>query len=179
MPLIVILSTVSSFRVNVKKKDKKFWSKQELLIFLEATKNHPNPVVYPLFRVLAFCGIHKGEALALSWKDVDIKNKQIKIHRNVSRTKNRQIITTTKTNTSRLISIDDETLNVLLDIKGDNDLVFHQVNGKPSIHRRRTYGWIEFVTHSILNGSVFTVYVIHMLLYCLKLVHQSKKCSIA
>ena len=131
-----------------KKKDKKFWSKQELLIFLETTKNHANPVVYPLFRTLAFCGIRKGEALALSWEDVDIKNKQIKIHRNISRTKNRQIITTTKTNTSRLISIDDETLNVLLDIKGDNDLVFHQANGK-TINTQTPYVWMNRICDTL------------------------------
>ena len=131
-----------------KSNKKKFWSKQELKKFLEEAKNHKNPQVYPFFRLLAFCGIRKGEALALSWNDVDVANRQLKIHRNLSVGRNGSKITSTKTNTSRKISIDNDTLDALLQIKSDYSLVFHKLNGKPHNKSLPAY-WMDDICRNI------------------------------
>ncbi|EOS7706497.1 site-specific integrase, partial [Enterococcus hirae] len=99
-----------------KKKNKlKYFEKEELQDFLECCQKDKFPITYPLFRVLAFTGIRKGEALALTWDDVDFFNKTLEINKTITRNSDNKFISTPpKTNTSiRKISLDDETLNIL------------------------------------------------------------------
>lgn len=137
------------FPKRKKKSNKKnFWSKQELKKFLEEAKKHRNDHAYPLFRLLAFCGMRKGEALALSWNDVDVANRQLKIHRNLSNCRHGSKITSTKTNTSRKISIDNETLDALLKIKSDYPLVFHKFDGEP-YNMNSPANWMDDICRNI------------------------------
>jgi integrase len=97
-------------------KDKiKYFEKNELQKFLEYCRKDSFPITYPLFRLLAFTGMRKGELLALTWEDVDFSNKTININKTVVRNSNNALVTTLpKTNTSiRKISLDNETVNVL------------------------------------------------------------------
>ena len=73
-------------------------------------------MVYAYFRLLAYTGMRKGEALALSWEDLDIENKTVNVNKNCvynSLTK-RKMIQTPKTEASiRKISLDNKTVSVL------------------------------------------------------------------
>lgn len=57
-----------------------FYSKQELDDFLFWAKDYSFKA-YAFFRLLAYSGIRKGEALALEWKDVDLAQDTITIER--------------------------------------------------------------------------------------------------
>lgn len=107
--------TFSKGERKQKKTKLKYFEKEELQDFLEYCQKDKFPITYPLFRVLAFTGIRKGEALALTWDDVDFFNKTLEINKTVTRNlDNKFIATPPKTNTSiRKISLDDETLNIL------------------------------------------------------------------
>ncbi|WP_270290171.1 site-specific integrase [Enterococcus casseliflavus] len=99
-----------------KKEDKiKFYEAEELKEFLEVAKKDKFPLSYPLFRLLAFTGIRKGEALALTWQDIDFENKILTINKTIARnTKNELVTNQPKTETSnREISLDDTTIEVL------------------------------------------------------------------
>ena len=92
-----------------------FYTKEELQLFLDALHKDTKTMWYVFFRVLAFTGMRKGEALALTWRDINFVDKTITINKTVScDTKGQLIITTPKTrNSNRTIQIDDNTLHSL------------------------------------------------------------------
>lgn len=67
-----------------------------------------------MYRTLAFTGIRGGEALALSWDDIDFINKTLSVNKTLSQTKNGYKISSPKTKSSnRTIMIDDKTCMLL------------------------------------------------------------------
>lgn len=92
-----------------------FYSKRELNQFLELMKQDHSLKWYAFFRMVAYTGMRKGEALALTWKDIDFDNHVITINKTLTRgLKNRLIIQSTKTKDGRRkISIDSFTINIL------------------------------------------------------------------
>ncbi len=97
----------------------KFYDKEELKLFFscceEDSANSDNVLWITLFRLLAFSGMRKGEALALTWKDLDFNNETVSVSRTLTRgLENRLIIQTPKTATSkRIIVLDKITLAML------------------------------------------------------------------
>lgn len=68
----------------------KYLEKHDLQRFLEESKHHTRyGNFYPLFMVLAYTGIRIGEALALTWEDVDLENQKIKITKTLYNPTNR------------------------------------------------------------------------------------------
>lgn len=91
-----------------------FYTKNELDDFLFWAKDYSFKA-YAFFRLLAYSGIRKGEALALQWKDIDLAHNTITIERTESKgIDDRLMITTPKTpNAYRTIHVQHETLQVL------------------------------------------------------------------
>lgn len=50
---------------------KELWTVEQLEIFLDACKEDEREMVYPLFRLLAYTGMRRQEAVALTWSDLD------------------------------------------------------------------------------------------------------------
>lgn len=95
-----------------------FYTKEELKQFLEYAKNSNNAKAFAVLRLLAFSGMRKGEALALTWNDINFKESEIRINKALSRGKNNRLyVKSTKTGTSRTIKMDDVTLSILEDWK--------------------------------------------------------------
>ena len=97
----------------------KYFNKEELQQFFsccreDATQSN-NLLWITLFRLLAFSGMRKGEALALTWKDLDFQNETVSVNKTVARgLGNRLLIQTPKTATSkRTIVLDGITLSML------------------------------------------------------------------
>ena len=110
------------------KKDKfKFYTKDELKIFLDSCQQHYNDIpdhqailkyyaAYDciLFRFLAFTGCRIGEVLALKWEDINLTDKVIKINKPLTDVKGGYEIGTPKTKQSnRTITLDDNTITEL------------------------------------------------------------------
>lgn len=87
----------------------------ELKKFLTYCENDSFPLTFPFFRLLAFTGIRKGEALALTWNDLDFKNRQLTINKTAALDeKNKVVATSPKTPSSnRTISLDQRTVDIL------------------------------------------------------------------
>lgn len=98
-------------------KEENFYTKDELINFLECMEKEKNYKSFALFRLLSFSGARKGEILALSWNDINFKENEIRIHKALSRGENnRIIIQTPKTKSSiRSIKMDDITMAILKD----------------------------------------------------------------
>lgn len=93
----------------------KFYTKAELEHFFNCLEDDGNQMRFVFFRVLAFTGVRKGEALGLQWEDIDFKNKKMSINKTVSVDLDGNTVTQEpKTDSSkRVISIDDVTLKLL------------------------------------------------------------------
>ena len=91
-----------------------YYTKQELTEFLKVYKANCKPVDYTFFHLLAFSGLRTGEAIGLMWSDVDFENKSLSISRTAVVIGDKQTVQDPKTKRSkRVITLDDETLNVL------------------------------------------------------------------
>ncbi|WP_252650561.1 tyrosine-type recombinase/integrase [Bacillus pacificus] len=99
---------------NAQQKSENFYTKDELIEFLSRLEKEDNYKAFTFFRLLSYTGMRKGEALALTWKDIDFDNQELSITKAIARGKdNKLYIKSTKTGTSRTIKIDEETLSIL------------------------------------------------------------------
>lgn len=117
---------------EIKTKDNRnYYTPQELKTFLEITKETQPPQTYAFFRLLSHTGMRLGEALALERSDLNTKTNTLTISKSISRDKNgRQIISTTKTGNTRTITIDQETVNTLTELKETNKKYIFERSGK-------------------------------------------------
>ncbi|MCZ3760440.1 site-specific integrase [Lactobacillus gasseri] len=148
------MKSVIKPKLQVEKKPfTNFYSKNELNIFLKEAKECKGLKVYMLFRLLAYTGMRRGEALALKWSDIDLSNQTIKINKTVTTAEHAAlIIGTPKTKASyRTIAIDKQTIKCLSDWRkeqrkelfqlgfnalSDNQLIFS--NGNNELIRQAT-----------------------------------------
>jgi integrase len=94
----------------VNKVKENFLPPDQLRHFLLYTKEHENMSNYSLILTLTYTGMRKGEALGLTWEDIDFKNKTI----SVNRTRDDKGVRTPKTkNSYRTILVDDLLLEQL------------------------------------------------------------------
>ena len=94
-------------------------------------------------QLLLYTGLRIGEALALTWDDVDIQNKTIKVNKNLKQVKNRDdnqskykiiVQNSTKTNSgTRVVPLNNKSIEALKQIKeitGQYEYVFSTQTGK-------------------------------------------------
>lgn len=94
----------------------KFWTKEELHIFLDAVDEFGTPYMKIFFRLLSFTGMRRGEALALTWDDINFKKRELSITKTASTNEQMQtyIKNSPKTQSSiRTIVLDRMTLQLL------------------------------------------------------------------
>lgn len=91
-----------------------FYSKDELNIFLRDAKKY-NFKYFIFFRLLAYSGMRKGEALALKWSDINFKDNTISINKDVTVGLNNELYEDTpKTeNSFRTLDMDATTMEYL------------------------------------------------------------------
>ncbi|PUB13951.1 site-specific integrase [Paenisporosarcina sp. OV554] len=103
-----------NFDVQVEKR-MNFW---ELFEFKRFIKYVFELKFRALFMTLYFSGLRKGELLALTWGDIDFKNKTI----DVNKTDHNRIVTTPKTNASiRKLLLPQQVLDLLTEIKKETN----------------------------------------------------------
>lgn len=96
----------------------KFYTKKQLREFLIFAEKNPNYKVYTFFRLLAYSGIRKGEALALTWADINFMNYEIDINKALGQVKEQKLyVKSTKTSTTRVIKMDKTTMVILKEWK--------------------------------------------------------------
>lgn len=76
-----------------------FWTLEEYLAFREGIRD--KLVSYLCFEVLYWTGMREGELLALTYEDINFKDKTIRINKTYARSKGKDIISTPKTKKSK------------------------------------------------------------------------------
>lgn len=103
-----------AFTESGEDENENFYTKEELILFLEKAKDHLNYKAYALFRLIAYTGMRKSEALALTWNDVNFVESELTINKAIGRGKQTQLyLKTTKTGKPRMIKLDETTLSIL------------------------------------------------------------------
>ena len=94
------------------KKMPNFWDKNQLKTFFNYMNSNEELERYTLFRILVFTGIRRGECLALTWDDLNIKKSTLSINKTLTQgAHGKQIIQATKTKKgNRTLSLDSTTL---------------------------------------------------------------------
>lgn len=158
-----------------KKREKLFFEKEELKKFIEVLNEDDNLQKIVGLRLLIFCGIRRGEALALYWDCVDFENKTIQIKRAVKRrkkkvddgkkSKSELYIGKPKNDSSyRTLSVDNITLSYLKKLKEykTNDRIFNSENGgimtvsKPPFSVYPFYKVCTCAVHAWLQAFLFS-----------------------
>lgn len=103
---------------NIDMEDNKrvdYWTLEEFKQFISVVDNQLH---YALFMTLYYSGMRKGEALSLTWKDIDFEDKSI----NIDKTVYGKIVTTPKTTSSiRKIDMPNHVMNLLAELKLKNE----------------------------------------------------------
>lgn len=104
---------------TVKKMTDNYYTKSELKHFFTCLLRLKDRRAYTFFRVLAFVGLRKGEAMALTWKDIDFSNSTITINKTLVELQNGDLlIQDTKTESSnRIVKVDNQTMDILKEWK--------------------------------------------------------------
>lgn len=114
------------------KKQINFLTIDEVNILLDYYKN--NQYWYTLFRLMIYTGLRRGETLALTWEDIDFKNKTLTVNKTLSIGEYKKIVLSSpKTESSiRTIDLDDKTILELqkLKIQSKYKLIFPNKKGK-------------------------------------------------
>lgn len=110
--------------VDEEKEKFEFYSKNELNDFLKEAAKGPL-LQYVFFYLLAFTGLRKGEAFALTWSDINYKESTLSVNKTVTRgEKSRLIVNKPKTkNSVRKILIDEKTMALLKKLKNETGKV--------------------------------------------------------
>ncbi|GAA6237261.1 site-specific integrase [Apilactobacillus micheneri] len=104
-----------------KKQDEKgdkpinFWDKSQLIKFFNCIDPNKEMEKYTLFRILAFCGLRRGECLALTWDDINLSDMTLRINKTLTQgIKGKQIVQAPKTRKGRrTIILDNKTIDCL------------------------------------------------------------------
>lgn len=109
-----------------------FYTKEELIEFLAYLEQESNKKAYTLFRLLAFTGMRKGEALALTWKDINFETFDLNINKTLAKGKEQKLIVQTpKTRSSvRKIMLDEATVKILKNWKSIQEYELQITNQK-------------------------------------------------
>ncbi len=109
------ISRVKIPTLKYKHREDNYYTKAELELFLQTAKDICTPKMYALFRLLAFSGVRIGEALALSWQDIDFEHHAVNINKTALILRhNGEITSTPKTRAGkRTVYVDKKTLSVL------------------------------------------------------------------
>lgn len=111
-----------------------FYEENELKLFLETSYelSSVNYKQYAFYRLIAMTGLRKQEICAINWADdLDFDNKTLSITKAVSRNKNNGLYIANRTKnkaSTRIISIDDETLEVLKNWREEQQSLFDNWN---------------------------------------------------
>lgn len=102
------------YNPNQKPKEYNIW---ELKDYKKAIDLIDDISLKTLINLLYWSGIRIGEALALTWNDIDLINFNIKINKSYQRIKGQEFITPTKTYNKRTILLPNETIEQLKEYK--------------------------------------------------------------
>jgi integrase len=81
---------------KIRNHKRKAWSSDEARVFLESARTDKDPM-YPLYVLVLVLGLRKGEALGLTWDDVDLDERELTVSLQLQRVSRQLLHRETKT----------------------------------------------------------------------------------
>lgn len=106
----------TSSEVRAQKPEIITWTGEQLNTFLHWNRTQLGDELFALWRLIAYTGMRRSEALALRWNDLNTRTKRVSIRRAVN-TEDWKETKLTKTSGARVLDLDDETLQILASYK--------------------------------------------------------------
>lgn len=144
--------------VKTETKEKEIYSLEELRVLLSKISEKANTEYKVFFNLLAYCGLRRGEALGIEYKDIDFDNGVLSIVRTSNYNKDTGVYTSTpKTKSSnRCLKLQSNIIDLIRQLKEeqrkqadkigdlwvDNDRLFITWCGEP-MHPNTPYTWLE------------------------------------
>lgn len=110
------------------------YTRKELELFLNAAKEYSN-TAFTYFKLLSSTGLRRSEALALTWKDIDLNKQTLSVNKTLAYGLDSKIIMQPPKSqkSKRILPVSNNLVKVLFEYrKGQKvlyDKVFHQYNG--------------------------------------------------
>lgn len=102
----------------------------------------------PLAMIMLYGGLRRGEALALTWEDIDFKERVIKVSKSVQTLHGVTKIKEPKTKTSvRSVPIPNILFSVLMEIRKPTGLITPDINGKVYSSSAYDCEWISYMNY--------------------------------
>lgn len=99
----------------------------------------------PLAMIMLYCGLRRGEALALTWEDIDFKERVIRVSKSVQSLRGVTKIKEPKTkNSIRSIPIPNILFSVLMEIRKPKGLITPDKNGHLYSSNAYTCEWLSY-----------------------------------
>ena len=155
-PMLYVIKPKPMQQVQDSSKHDNYYNRDELKKFLDTAKDIDFKK-YALFRLLAYSGMRVGECLALTWHDLDIKNKTVSVSKTVARTEKGLVIQTPKTKASnRKISLDDRTIQILKEwqLEQRKQLLMLGINAMNSEQLIFSNNANTFITNATVRGYI-------------------------
>lgn len=103
-------------------KGNKYYSREELISFLEVIKNERKTKIHIFYRLLGYTGMRKSECLALHWDDINFENREIHVTKAISIDEDSKIhLGDTKNGDARIVKIDLKTADILKEWQQEQD----------------------------------------------------------
>lgn len=99
-------------QIRAEKTEVPTWNGAQLQTFLAWNRDVLEDELHPLWRVIAYTGMRRGEALALKWDDLNTRTSRISLRRAADAAE-RHVTKSTKTGSARVLDIDAGTLQIL------------------------------------------------------------------
>lgn len=153
-PTSSVIIPKASRQFDTLEHSRNYYTRDELRKFLEYSEKHEKYKFYVLFRLLAFSGMRKSEALALTWNDIDFDKSQITINKTLISTPKVEVSTPKTKNSNRIVFIDKKTLSVLKEwrLKQKKELLqkgFNTLSPNQLVFSNKDNGYI--IPTSIIN----------------------------
>ena len=125
LDLIQLNPCIGIKKLTVEKHRMDFWTPSEFKAFSNLIKEDEH-VFKIFFQTLYFTGMRVGEALALTWDDIDLYTKQLRVHKTLSIIRGNIVITSPKTkHSNRLININTRLFEELMRWKETQQTIFN------------------------------------------------------
>ena len=116
------LQAPSSSGVRGQAEEVEVWTVEELCFVLDWNEHVDKDDLNVLWRLMSTTGIRRGEGIAIHWKDVDVQNSRLSIHRSADSARSKKT-KPTKTYTRRPIDLSQETVNRLQEYRAQRALL--------------------------------------------------------
>lgn len=141
--------------LEAEEKEVKYLEKEELVLFLQTTKNKGLEMDYVIFKTLAYTGMRVGELCALKWSDINVDEQTISITKTYYNHSN---------NTTKYKLLPPKTLSAKREIVIDKDLldVLEVHRTKQNVVRmrhRKTYHEKDFVFAKMDKNHGYPEYI--------------------